>query len=71
MNPTRHRLHVPGGGTFEAWLHITPNVGDTISTLETGVEPSVFLVVAVHHFAVTDPRLGIPAAEVHVVPATP
>lgn len=66
-----HTFHVTGGGTFRAWTATTPQVGESITTRETGVEPSVFLVVAVHHFAVTDPRMGIPAAEVHVHPAQP
>lgn len=71
-----HRVHLPDGATFRACFNHTPGVGETFSTivaLATGTEQPmpVFLVVAVHHYAVTDPRMGIPATEVHVVPAEP
>lgn len=64
-----HTVHVVDGGTFEAYFNSTPGVGETFSTLEAGVAASVFLVVAVHHYATTDPRHLVPAATIHVTPA--
>lgn len=67
-----HTCHVAGGGSFDARFHTVPRIGETFTVLDTAASHSVFVVNAVHHYAIADvfaEGVGIPTAHLHVSPA--